>query len=467
MPQDDDRSNDWYSVSLDTLRAWGWLLLVLVLLVVGFYGFRVWSELDLERRAEAVILEAGRLEARLHDLDAADQDSYRTGVQSLDAARVAQAAGRFQEALDRGSRSRSQFQSLLGEDGMVAAELVSVRGRVEVRRGGQWRDVRVRAELYPGDVVRTIGSATAELQLVDGTRYSMREGTTMAIGDTARSSGASRRGTTKLEHGVVNLNTSREGSTIETPEAAARIDGGSEAVVGYDDERRRGLFGTYTGGMEVASRDGQARRLDAMQQVVQTGDGLSEPASMPAPPRMLEPADSIGLDPREVSRLTLRWEPVAAAEGYALEVARNRLFTDTVIQDLARSKTSATLGVRGEGSFLWRVASLGPEGMLGPWSEPRSFRVFADERTESQDDTSPEVALDEPEIYGNLVIFTGRTEPGVDLTIQGEPVTVRSDGAFSKTLQIDQAGRNEVRIRARDAAGNETEVTRSVLVEIV
>jgi hypothetical protein len=466
VPQHDDRSTDWYSISLDTLRAWGWLLLILVLLVVGFFGFRLWSDLDLGRRAEAVILEAGRLQARLDDLDATDEDIYRSGVESLAAARTAQAAERHREALDQGLLSRTQFQSLLGEDGMVAAELVSIRGRVQLRRGGQLRDARVRTELYAGDVVRAVGNTTAELQLVDGTRISMRPGATLVVGDTNRSSGSNAR-TAKLESGVVNLNTSREGSTIETPEAEARIDGGSEAVVGYDAESRRGVFGTYTGGMEVASSEGEARRLDAMQQVVQSDGGLSQPAPLPAAPRMLEPAESTEIDPRVVRRLTLRWEPVAAARGYALQVARNQLFSDTVIEDLDRAKTSATLGIEGDGSFLWRVASLGSEGVVGPWSEPRSFRVFADERTETRDDISPEIQLEEPEIYGNLVIFTGRTEPGADLTIQGEAVQVRSDGAFSKTLQLDRAGRNEVRIRARDAAGNVTEVTRSVVVEIV
>lgn len=466
MPQHEDRSRDWYSVSLDTLRAWGWLLLILVLLVVGFFGFRLWSELDLGRRAEAVILEAGRLQARLDDLDATDEDIYQSGVQSLAAARAAQADERYREALNQGLLSRTRFQSLLGEDGMVAAELVAVRGRVQLRRGGQVRDARVRTELYAGDVVRAMGNTTAELQLVDGTRISMRPGATLVVGDTDRSSGSSAR-TAKLESGVVNLNTSREGSTIETPEAEARIDGGSEAVVGYDADSGRGVFGSYTGGMEVASNDGEARRLDAMQQVVQTDGGLSQPAPLPEPPRMLEPAAGIELDPRVTNRVILRWDPVPAAQGYALQVARNQLFSDTVIEDLDRVKTSATLGIRGEGSFLWRVASVGPEGMVGPWSEPRAFRVFADERADTRDDTSPEIQLEEPEIYGNLVIFTGRTEPGADLTIQGESVQVRSDGAFSKTLQIDRAGRNEVRIRARDAAGNETEVTRSVLVEIV
>ena len=40
-----------------------------------------------------------------------------------------------------------------------------------------------------------------------------------------------------------------------------------------------------------------------------------------------------------------------------------------------RDTLKATVGLRGEGSFMWRVAAFGSEGIMGPWSAPRGFRV--------------------------------------------------------------------------------------------
>ena len=73
--------------------------------------------------------------------------------------------------------------------------------------------------------------------------------------------------------------------------------------------------------------------------------------------------------------MRLAWEPVPGAARYAFQVSRNRLFVDNVIDVANRTRTAATLGLRGEGTFLWRVAAFGADGAQGPWSEPRRFRV--------------------------------------------------------------------------------------------
>ena len=57
------------------------------------------------------------------------------------------------------------------------------------------------------------------------------------------------------------------------------------------------------------------------------------------------------------------------------QVSRSDDFDANVIEDLERRKPSARLGIRGEGTFYWRVAAYRPGGSLGPWSETRSFQI--------------------------------------------------------------------------------------------
>ena len=55
MARQQDWRRDWYSISLDSLRGWGALLLLLVAGVVGFRGYRQWEIYSLEREAGAVL----------------------------------------------------------------------------------------------------------------------------------------------------------------------------------------------------------------------------------------------------------------------------------------------------------------------------------------------------------------------------------------------------------------------------
>ena len=102
-----------------------------------------------------------------------------------------------------------------------------------------------------------------------------------------------------------------------------------------------------------------------MQQVVQTGDLLSEPATAARPARALEPADNDDLDLQSADKVVLAWEQVPNAARYSLQVSRNHLFVDNIIDVSNRTKTRATLGLRGEGTFQWRVAAYGKDGSRG------------------------------------------------------------------------------------------------------
>lgn len=472
-PPVDSRNRDWYSVSVDTLRAWGVVLGLAVLVAVGFFGYRYWESRDLERRAVEVISQA-RLEAsRLRNLELPEsfQDDHRKGELYLTQATSSLSRGDLGAAYSRGRESREIFASILEATGRTrevrVARIVSLDGRVEYRRGegGPWESARPRLALYSGDHVKTGANGSANIVFDDGTHYLARPNTQFVLTHTRNEAGASEQ-SIQMDYGWVNLNTRESGGTIATPGAEARVAGDSEATVAYDAETRSGRFATFRGSMEVESADGEERRVGELEEVVQRAGVLAEPAPLPPAPALERPDDNLDLDAARDAELVLAWEPVDGAESYALQVSASHLFVDNVIDVAGRRRTSATLGVRGEGVFHWRVAAAGAGDARGPWSETRRFRVAAASAPQS-DREPPALAIEEIESYGSIFLVRGRTEPGVTLTINGEPVQVEVDGEFSNTVQFTTPGWSFIEVRARDGGGAEAVVTRRVHVEIL
>lgn len=484
---------DWYSISVDTLRGWFFLLLIAAGLVVAWLGYREWERHALERKSQAMIQEDQRLLAQVRDdLKAAEEfkSEYEAGAQSLQEARAEFAQRRFRGALASAVTSRKLLQSILDTVALGSsggqARFISVQGEVECKRsdGGSWEEARARVPLRAGDYVRTGAGGSAEIMFLDGTLYTVRGNTQFVISSgSSGSSGASAPSagpaaqstqaaaeapadqTIQMEYGWVNLNTSSRPSQVKTPGAIAKVREESEAFVSYERGGRRGRFGALSGGLELAAKGGMTRQVGALEQVVQTGDLLSQAQRLPAPPEPVEPADNRELDMDRAQSLVLSWNPVPGSTRYALQVSRNHLFADNLISVENRSRPRATLGLRGEGTFYWRVAAFGRDGAEGPFSRPRKFRVAAGRSAGDRPAAPPDVDLEDVKSYGNIFIVAGRCTPGARLDINGEQADVGADGTFKKTVQFTREGWSYIEIRARDRWGSETLRRRRVLVE--
>jgi hypothetical protein len=462
-------------VSVETLRGWGLLLLILAVVGLGLVGYRVWDRQSLEREAASMIGEADGLLLRLRDEKRAASFSTELAAarQSFDTAQARFSAQDFRGALDHGQRSRDVLRSIVdalalrGSTGQ--AQFLSLQGEVEYRRGdaGEWQEARKRVQLQPGDSVRTSESGSAEIMFVDGTLYTVRPNTQFIVSAGSPGTGKPEQSIT-MKYGWVNLSTSpKSSSNVRTPGALARVKEASEAFVTVDKETSQGRFGAYSGGMELSSKGGLTRDVGALQQVVQTGDLLSEPTPLPGRPEPLEPTDDQALDLEHTKRLVLSWSPVQGSARYALQVSRNSLFVENVIDAGNRTKTRATLGLRGEGTFHWRVAAIGQDSLQGPWSLTRTFRVGSSRAAggERKDTTPPELDLEDVKTYGSIFIVAGHSEPGARIEVNGEPVKPSVDGTFKRTVQLTKEGWNIIEVRARDAWGNETVRRHRVFVE--
>jgi hypothetical protein len=468
------KDKDWYSISVDTLRGWGLLLLIVVGLGLGWFAYRVWEERQLERESASQIAECQELLQRLQgeEKTSSYREQYNAAWKTFQDAQASYGSRAYRAALQHAGESYTILLSLLElmevPSSVGQAQFIAVQGEVAYRRaaGGDWEEARSRVPLHPGDFVRTSDNGSAEIMFVDGTLYTVRPNTQFIVSPGKTEGGKPAQQSIAMEYGWVDLNTTQNGSQVSTPGAVAQVKQSSEAFVAFDKDSNRGRFGAFSGGMDLASKGGLKREVKALQQVVQTGELLSEPTALPGRPEPIDPADNLDLDMARTRSLVLAWKPVQGAARYELQVSRNNLFVDNVIEDDKRTRTRATLGLRGEGTFQWRVAAYSADGAQGPWSKPRKFRVASfQEAGGEKDATPPALDLEDVKPYGSIFIVNGRTEPGSRVEINGEQVKVEVDGSFTKTIQLSKEGWSFIEIRAVDGWGNETVRRHRVFVE--
>lgn len=470
----DRRTRGWYTISVDTVRG---AVILAIVAAFGFAGwglYRQWEARSEERDAGLLLDEIEGLLAR-----AEAERPPESFVEEIEAARVsrneavsAHAVADYTGAVRAARHSRSMLLAILdatsSRSASGEAQFIAVQGGVEYRRGerGEWEEARTRVVLQSGDYVKTSGNGSAEIVFLDGTLYTVRPNTLFLVTRDVGSGSGSSEQTIAMEYGWVNLNTAQRGSRVKTPKAEAQVGRDSEVVVSYDRASDSGRFVAYRGELDVTSESGIERRVGALEQVVQTGNLLSASRRLPEAPAQVRPAENFEVSLDTAKSLELAWEPVEGASRYALQISRNRLFVDNLIDTTSRTRTSANLGLKGEGSFEWRVAALSRDGLQGPWSAPRSFHVLAAHRPgEKGDKTPPELVIDEVQAYGNIFIVAGRTELGAGVRVNGESVAVAANGTFNKTVLVAKEGWNVLELKATDNSGNESTVRRRVFVE--
>lgn len=470
----------WYSISVDTLRLTAVPLLAVLVLVVAFFGYRAFKAIQLEREAHRIVEESESLAQRLSttpEVRETFRQRYEEALDSLQTARDDLTRKDYPPAITHGLESHRQLlaiqQARRDRDFTGVARFVSVQGDVQYRRGEQarWQAARSQVVLHAGDQVRTEGGGSAEIVFDDGTLFGIRPNSQVTMPE-RRGGGSGAGGSTedrravRMAYGRVNLSTSKQAGKVETPSADALVEQDSEAYVGFEQETRRGLYGVYRGEMGVRTQDGATQKIVALQEVEERDGEMSEPRSLPVSPELRQPSDNFEANLDQVDRIVLSWSPVEGSEGYALQVSESHLFVENLIEANDRTSTEATLGVLGEGAFLWRVAALNPDGAQGPWSPPRRFRVVSLAGTSpGEDRTAPSVELRSVTPYGNIYIVEGKTEPGATVTINEEAVKVEADGTFKKLVQFAKDGWSSVEVRVSDAWGNEATLNEPVLVE--
>jgi hypothetical protein len=109
------KERDWYKVSVETLRGWGIFFLLVAVAGAGYFGYRLWERYAIQREAARVIDDARVLFQRVRGESSlagfkTETDAAWAGIEQ---ARAYYGEKRWEDALQRGARSRDVLLSLL------------------------------------------------------------------------------------------------------------------------------------------------------------------------------------------------------------------------------------------------------------------------------------------------------------------------------------------------------------------
>jgi hypothetical protein len=482
MPAPSQKSRvllDWFTVSYRSVVA-GTILVLAAVVGIAWYLFFYAPGQPRQEAQDALTRAAERLaEAQRYPATERLDEVTGSARSALNEGRDAFQRRQFDDARVAAMRSENFSQKAIDMargEGTASKEvrIYKSEGDVRVKRAGEfdWQPVDRKMMLRVGDQVKTASSGSVQLIYFDGTLTTINPGSLLEIREIHEDPATKvRRVSEKLNWGEVMASTQKrnvDGSfhEVATDKLSARSDDAGEFRVSSDKESSAAAVDVFQGRVRVAS--------GGRKENVETGERLrTDPAGqmqakevLPGVPRLLAPSDQkvfVHEEP-EKANTSLSWERVPGASKYHLEISDRYLFTSP-LYGADRAETSVMLaGVR-PGEYYWRVASISPSAVRGPFSETRRFRVTEQKIRDREDTTPPILNITENVQTGPMLILNGRTEPGALLWVDNEKVEVTDDGTFYAVIRLRKEGVNDVALVAQDAAGNVSKVTHRAYVD--
>jgi hypothetical protein len=464
---------DWYLISIDRLKQIG-LVILLILLGIGAWWYYQHQKANPRNAAESAMSEARQaLNALASSKDFSQhRNEFERAQRKLDQAGTMLGSARYIDAESAAVESQSISRAALSGagGGDNDAQFLTVEGDVQYQKSttGDWRPAESRTPLYNGDWVKTGDRASAELIFSNGSLYTVGPGALLEVYSQFNPATSKKSNLVQMQIGSIEVATSDDQSTVRTPSSQVVVDSDSTTQVGVDHQKQTAVV-TAKGSASVAPSEGGAGvKVASGEKIVATPAGsLSQVKKLLMPPLLREPSDNHPITLGD-SQVTFQWDGVPGATAYQFQVSRSRLFTALEINS-KRQKTTAAAKVTAEGPFYWRVAAVGPDGDVGPFSNPYRFRVAGGGRdlgTGIAEGTPPSLVLKRPyPLGGPFYMIEGNTDPGATVAINDEDVEVESNGHFKKLVSFNRVGRNAVVVKAVNASGKAQVQSVSVVVE--
>lgn len=466
---------DWVVIRVQPLRKV--LAVVIIGLVAAGLVFLAYKSLNLspEARARRAIErgDTALAHTETQPLPAHWKDELESARDQLNMARSEYAEQNWEDAETLADSARRRFEALAGAGDQElpgVGQFFSLEGRVQLQRAGQteWENAHQNIPVFNGDFVRTGRDGNSEILFADGSLYRVSPNSLLEIHHEMSQESP---GTVKMVAGRINVYTSGAPSTVTTDSAETEIDRDSRVAVDVATDDRKTTVAAFQGSARVRNiRGGQEVVIGEREAVAALAGGtMTEKQEIPAPPYPVEPRNNAGFDLVENPMIALAWRGRPRNGTVHLQVSRSKSFDSAQLEvDAPRlAKDEARLRLVAAGTYFWRVAALGDGTAHSEWSALRRFRVFSSSSEHLlEDNTPPELIVNQPQQLGHMFIFEGATEVSASVTINGEKVELDADGRFRKTVEIFDDGWIDIVIVAIDPSGNRTERTERVFVEV-
>ncbi|HVA93609.1 MAG TPA: FecR domain-containing protein [Candidatus Dormibacteraeota bacterium] len=316
------------------------------------------------------------------------------------------------------------------------ARFVNLDGKVQVKKVNsvQWVNADYRTGLDKGDLIQTSSDGAARITFADGTTYTVQSDTLVTVEENSVGRNSETRVGMHITSGAVDLATGTWASPQSKAEvsfsnAVASVKENSRAAVRSDPKTKVAEITVSAGGAELSTDDGRQHvDIGRWQRVtVPPKGGTFVKTNMLAPPNLIEPLNLqpvIVPDPKRAS-VHFEWKPVPGAVSYELRISTTSMFS-RIVQDRKLTQTSVELGKLDPGDYFWDVLATDAQKRVSAPSDTFKFTLATQGKGQEM-----MLEIGNPELHGNVVEISGRTEPGAALIINGEAVAdIRPDGSF-------------------------------------
>ncbi len=406
------------------------------------------------RRALATLQQATEQGARLFAAAQIEQGFmlYEQGI-------AARKAGRWTEAAKSAAAAtvaaaEAMQLATAGRDALAEAQLSDREGSVEGRKPQDlvWSDRERGAALIEEEKLRTLSRSSAQITFRDDSRLRLNANS-QAVIRRMRTDPLSRTEEAKVSlvegdfYALLSGKSERKKFELVVPDVETDVDSRNFWV---RSDQTGAKFTNYDDGSLRVAANGTEVTLGRNEgTLVRSGQAPTEKVGILGAVALEAPAD----DSQTFSAdATLRWAPVAGAEGYWLELAYDQGFQRMTMSRWGLKDTRFATGPLDIGTYYWRIAALDKFGLPGDRGQVWRFAVRVDQ-------TPPYLSIRKPE-EGEIVRTTpidveGDTEKGSTVRLNGASLAVDPAGHFATRLDI-LPGQDTITLEATDAAGNLT-----------
>jgi len=348
------------------------------------------------------------------------------------------------------------------------AHITALDGTVRVKKANSntWVPADYNVPLEKGDVVQTGPEGMAKIVFNDGTNYTVKQDSLIAIEENSANEKQQTNVAVAVSTGTVDLSTGTyiqgSKSQVIVAGATASLAPESAAMVRNDPKADKHEFLMKKGQGEV-TRNGEVVRLADWEKVSFQADSprmakLKEIGSpMPISPANMMPIFMSG----SAKPVEFSWTPMKNAAGYRLRISHNPYFTSTVVDRKVDTADVIVSGL-GEGAYYWLVQSFDTAGKESLESERNRFTLIP----KGKETAAMNLELDSFVQHGHVIEVIGKTEVGARVMVNGREVPlVGSDGGFHYFTPPLPDGESVITITAQNSRGGVNTQQKKVVVQ--
>jgi len=299
--------------------------------------------------------------------------------------------------------------------------------------------------LKEGDTIQTSSGSSALVEYLDGTKYTIKAGSTLIITEDSRKD---KRITNKLQGGGVKVNTSEDSNRhiIDSEGTKVRVEKNSD--VDLDNKNGQTTVLVTSGLANLLGDTEQTVSADQVAKIDKTGVNIN---NLPPAPKLGSPTNAKEMLVNEGEAIEFIWDPIPNAEKYNLTLASNISFSEQSIKlqalDIKETKYKWVKPLNGP--IFWKVQAVTTDGLQGKWSEPFGIKV------QRKGEEKIQIQLTKKNMITQLLWeIEGNTTPGVILRINNIPTEVDAKGHFKKDVTLSPNAERQIVFEARDPSGN-------------